>query len=78
MAYAIAVFKWTNEDVEAVVDTSNGIYIGTNKGNVYFSTPAGVLTLMGNVGGCILDMALYSTSLYISIAGGKLVTMATS
>lgn len=55
-----------------VVESGLGVvYLGTNQGNVYrYATAAQTLTKLGNVGGTILSMALYSGFLYIGIAGG--------
>jgi hypothetical protein len=67
--------KDLTEEVVSTVDVVESglgtMYLGTNKGNVYrYRTAAQTLTLLGNVGGDVLSMALYSGFLYIGIRGG--------
>ena len=79
-AGTIATLKMFGEEVMAVTaDTLGNLYMGTNQGNIYkYSISGATLTKLCNVGGNVIDMALYGNYLYIGGSGGKLLTVTIS
>lgn len=54
-------------------------YFGTDVGDVYkYNGTTAVLTKLGNVGGSVKAMNLYSSKLYCTIAGGIMATLTTA
>jgi hypothetical protein len=83
MSYTISNLKSLGNEVTAVVDSvESGVgymYLGTDVGDVYkYNTSSEALTKLKNVGGKVLSLTLYSSKLYVGVAGGKLISMATT
>ena len=55
------------------------MYYGTNTGDVKkYNIATAAITILKNVGDKVISMALYSGTLYIGTASGKLVSLTTS
>lgn len=68
-------------DEEVTCMTNDGLkyYYGTNKGNVYkYVISSGVLSLLANIAANVQSMSLYSSWLYVSGSGGKLLGITVS
>ena len=66
--------------VVSVVESGVGyLYFGTDKGVVRkYNMASGVITDIRDVGEKVLSLTLYSGTLYIGLAGGKLISLTTS
>ncbi|MFA6509944.1 MAG: hypothetical protein WCV62_05765 [Candidatus Peribacteraceae bacterium] len=66
--------------VVSVVESGVGyLYFGTDKGVVRkYNMASGALTDIRDVGEKVLSLTLYSGTLYIGLAGGKLISLTTS
>lgn len=63
-----------DEEVTAMTNDGLFFYYGTNKGNVWkYTISAGTKALLANVGGRIESLSIYSSWLYVSVSGGKLI-----
>jgi len=79
MSYAITNLKVLDGEVTASAQDGTYVYLGTNKGDVIrYAISGGAVTTLTNVNGKIISMSLYSGLLYVGIAGGKLVSVATT
>ena len=66
--------------VVSVVESGVGyLYFGTNKGVVKkYNMQSAAITTILDVGEAVLSLTLYSSTLYIGLAGGRLVSLTTS
>lgn len=66
--------------VVSVVESGVGyLYYGTNKGLVQkYNMATGAITTIRDVAEKVLSLTLYSGTLYIGLAGGKLISLTTS
>jgi len=79
MSYAITNLKVLDGEVTASAQDGTYVYLGTDKGDVIrYAISGGAVTTLTNVNGKIISMSLYSGLLYVGIAGGKLVSVATT
>ncbi len=79
MSYDVTSLTVFDGEVVASAQDGDYLYLGTNKGEVIrYTIDGGAVATLARLSGAVASMAVYSGLLYVGLAGGQLVSVATT